>query len=184
MRLDTQAFDLIDDWRAKEADLPNRSEAIRRLVHKGLAASDRQAFTNAKLQIMLAARQPDSGDYLSDAFVFAFTNDVYPAFNQAHELWAEPYESCFEITKEMMISLGNHLDDLWRRRQATTFYELEKNYKSKDWSRGKLILACRYLWLNRMFMDLFWDSFLSPGEYPIEAESISKTFHRNEIFIA
>jgi hypothetical protein len=29
---------LVDDWRRKEPDLPNRSEAIRRLVELGLKA--------------------------------------------------------------------------------------------------------------------------------------------------
>jgi hypothetical protein len=29
---------LVDDWRRKEADMPNRSEAIRRLVELGLKA--------------------------------------------------------------------------------------------------------------------------------------------------
>ena len=36
LRLDTQFLDEIDDWRGKQADLPSRSEAIRRLVEIGL----------------------------------------------------------------------------------------------------------------------------------------------------
>jgi hypothetical protein len=29
----------VDDWRRKQADLPSRSEAIRRLIHAGIAAT-------------------------------------------------------------------------------------------------------------------------------------------------
>jgi Arc/MetJ-type ribon-helix-helix transcriptional regulator len=183
LRLDSQVFEKIDEWRAKEADLPNRSEAIRRLVQKGLTASDRQAFTSAKLQIMLAAKQPNSARYLSDAFIFAFAHDVYPAFNDEQELWAEPFEPCFKIGKEMIVSLATYLDDLSLRNQTITFYQLEKAYKSKDWDRTKLVVACRYMFLNKMFADM-WDGLLTDHEHPIEANIITKELDRGDIFIA
>ena len=183
LRLDSPVFEKIDEWRAKEADLPNRSEAIRRLVQKGLTASDRQAFTAAKLQIMLAAKQPNSADYLSDAFIFAFSFDIYPAFNNEQELWAEPFEPCFTISKEMIVSLASYLDDLSLRNQTITFYQLEKAYKSKEWDRNGLVIACRYMFLNKMFADM-WDALLTPHEHPIEAAIITKKLNRDDIFIA
>jgi uncharacterized protein YfbU (UPF0304 family) len=44
MRLDPTVLDRLDSWRAKQTDLPSRSEAVRRLVDAGLAArgADRQ----------------------------------------------------------------------------------------------------------------------------------------------
>jgi hypothetical protein len=183
LRFDSQVFDRIDEWRSKEADVPNRSEAIRRLVQRGLTASDRQAFTSVKLQLMLAAKLPNSENYLSDAFIFAFSFDIFPAFSDDQILWAEPFEPCFSITKDMMIGLGNYLDDFSQRNQTLTFYQLEKAYRSKEWGRNELIMACRYLYLNKMFTDL-WDALLTPQEHPVEASIITKELNRDDIFIA
>jgi hypothetical protein len=36
MRVSEQFIRTIDDWRRKQPDLPSRTEAIRRLVEKGL----------------------------------------------------------------------------------------------------------------------------------------------------
>jgi len=36
MRVPDNFFEVIDEWRRKQPDLPNRSEAIRRLVDLGL----------------------------------------------------------------------------------------------------------------------------------------------------
>lgn len=36
LRLSDQQSRAIDDWRRKQSDIPTRSEAIRRLVEKGL----------------------------------------------------------------------------------------------------------------------------------------------------
>jgi hypothetical protein len=41
MRADPSFFKTIDDWRRKQADLPSRAEAIRRLVELGLRAQPR-----------------------------------------------------------------------------------------------------------------------------------------------
>lgn len=40
LRLDQVAIDRIDAWRAAQGDLPSRSEAVRRLVERGLAGGD------------------------------------------------------------------------------------------------------------------------------------------------
>lgn len=45
MRLDPTILDQIDDWRAEQADIPGRSEAIRRLVYRGLSSPEKQPFT-------------------------------------------------------------------------------------------------------------------------------------------
>ncbi|MCW5823799.1 MAG: hypothetical protein KIT34_13420 [Cyanobacteria bacterium TGS_CYA1] len=184
LRLDSQVFDKIDEWRSREADIPNRSEAIRRLIQKGLSASDRQAYTGVKLQILLAATLPESEEHMTDAFVYAFAYDIYPAFDAGKEKWAEPFEPCFEITKEMMLSLHGYLEDLWKRNENLTFKELEKAYKSKDWTRTKLIRACRYMRLSDLFPGK-WETMLSGNDSPVEAKNIIKGKpDRKNIFIA
>jgi hypothetical protein len=40
---DDERLEAIDDWRRRQDDLPNRSEAIRRLVELGLQAKPRKS---------------------------------------------------------------------------------------------------------------------------------------------
>ena len=42
LRLDSDFIEKVDNWRSDQADLPSRSEAIRRLVEEGLAAKSQQ----------------------------------------------------------------------------------------------------------------------------------------------
>ncbi|MBA8832988.1 MULTISPECIES: YfbU family protein [Rhizobium] len=44
LRLDTDLTEKVDVWRGEQADLPSRSEAIRRLVEGGLAAKSQRDF--------------------------------------------------------------------------------------------------------------------------------------------
>src|SRR3954447_26507834 len=44
MRRDPATLDRVDDWRTRQGDSPSRSEAIRRLLEKGLEASGSTMF--------------------------------------------------------------------------------------------------------------------------------------------
>jgi hypothetical protein len=41
MRVSPSFLRLIDEWRRKQPDLPSRAEAIRRLVQRGVSASEK-----------------------------------------------------------------------------------------------------------------------------------------------
>jgi hypothetical protein len=41
MRVSPSFLRLVDDWRRKQADLPSRAEAIRRLVERGVGAPEK-----------------------------------------------------------------------------------------------------------------------------------------------
>ena len=43
MRVSPSFIRLIDDWRRKQADLPSRAEAIRRLVERGIKVPEKSA---------------------------------------------------------------------------------------------------------------------------------------------
>jgi uncharacterized protein len=45
MRLGPSVLEELDSWRARQDDLPSRSEAVRRLVEAGLSAKTKQQFT-------------------------------------------------------------------------------------------------------------------------------------------
>jgi len=40
IRLPAELAEAVDDWRRKQPDLPSKTEAIRRLVERGLATPD------------------------------------------------------------------------------------------------------------------------------------------------
>ena len=46
----------VDDWRRHQSDLPNRSQAIRRLIETGLKASDQSPIRNPKPRVAIAVK--------------------------------------------------------------------------------------------------------------------------------
>lgn len=183
LRLDEVLAEKIDLWRRNEPDLPSRSEAIRRLVQQGLSSSTQQAYTVMKTQLLIAAKLPHSEEFLSDACLFAWSHDIYPAFGMAEDELAEPFAENFSVTREMIEKLGEHIDKTWVKRSSFSYYELEREFMSPMWNRGKLVNACKYMYLRDMFGG-FWERFLEDGDCPIEAKIITKAFDRSELFIA
>lgn len=51
MRADAAFIAAVDEWRRKETDLPNRSEAIRRLVEQALKASTKPKAAKARPRV-------------------------------------------------------------------------------------------------------------------------------------
>lgn len=182
LRLDEEFVRQVDDWRRDQGDLYTRSEAIRRLVQQGLSSSPKQAFALMKAQLIMAAHQRNSEEFLSDAALFAWTHDVYPGLAMAEEELAEPFASCFSITSEMLTRLGEYLDSFSLRRKSVTFYEIEQEFGGKPWTRPMLVNTCRYMYLSSRFMEL-WDDCLKDGDCPLEAKTIKRKFDRKELFL-
>ncbi|TGT42612.1 YfbU family protein [Mesorhizobium sp. M8A.F.Ca.ET.165.01.1.1] len=53
MRLEPSIIDQIDDWRAEQDDIPSRSEAIRRLVYRGLGSAGTPPFALDQTQKLM-----------------------------------------------------------------------------------------------------------------------------------
>jgi len=180
LRLDLNTITEVDHWRKKQNNLPSRSEAIRCLIETGLGTSSRQDFLAMKFQILVASLVPYVKESLSDAHVFAWQHEIYPFENKD---WAEPFATHFLVTKQMMVELSEYLDGLWLKKKTTTFYELEDYYElsrgTTPWDRVKLIDACRYMRLQGLFGDDFWDEVVR--ESPREATSILSIFNREDI---
>lgn len=182
LRLDEDFLREIDAWRHEETDLPTRSEAIRRLVHLGLSSSSKQSFMLMRMQIMLAARLPNSEEFISDATLFAWSHKIYPAFSAESDALAEPFAECFGVTRSMIAQLGEHIDKAWEKRKRFSYYDLEKQFAGSAWDRGMLVAACRYMYLCEMFAG-FWEYFLGDTDHPIEAKAITRPFDRHDFFL-
>ena len=184
LRLEANTIGQVDQWRAKQADLPSRSEAIRQLVQTGLeTTTTRQLFVAAKFQIVTAALTPGPGDRISDAYVYAWDSEVYPMLHEAAD-WHKPFASSFPVNKEMVEQLLDYLDNLWVRKKVPTFYKLEDHYDLRSghtpWDRAKLIHVCKYAYLSNTFDGDFWNTLLAPTEHPSEARSITSPFNRTD----
>lgn len=185
LRLEPALLESVDEWRAAEADLPTRAEAIRRLTTIGLETrTTRQAFMAIKFQILVAALTKGPGEKLDEAYVFAWDRDIYPWFHDGAS-WHKPFKGDFEISHDMMRELMVYLDEKWLAGTAIpTFYELESTFGVRDrdghWDRGSLIGACRYAYLSNRFDQKLWRRLLEPTEYPIEASGIADPFDRKQ----
>lgn len=74
MRVSEEFLRTIDDWRRKQPELPSRAEAIRQLIHTGLAA--RPILLD--VQKMLVNLRPVGGDSDLDEHIEAIHRALKP----------------------------------------------------------------------------------------------------------
>jgi len=183
LRLDEEALGRIDEWRGDQPDVPNRSEAVRRLVTAGLENPEgQQLFQLARFQVLCAAKMKGPDEALSDGYVFAWEHGVYPLFDEEAEM-QRPFAQNFLIPPDKIEELSKFLDALWLEKEEISFYGLEKHYEIREgrgfWDRMKLIHACRYMRLKGLFDDEFWAGILKKTDYPIEASSINSPYPKS-----
>ncbi len=189
MRVEAQLLDRIDAWRAAQIDLPSRSEAVRRLAVTGLESNTgRQLFEIARFNVLAASLAEGAGGRLPDAYVYAWEDRVYPRHDQGSTLH-EPFGNYFNVTEKLGDELATFLDDRWTKKKVPTFYELEDHFEVRlrrnEWDRGKLISACRYMFLHDLFDAAFWKMLLKPTQHPSAAASIMRKFERkNAVWFA
>lgn len=177
LRLAVDLLEEIDRWRGGQSDVPNRSEAIRRLVVAGLSSNQaQQLFEVARLQIKLAAANPQIANRIPPSYLHAWEWRIYPMQGDSDGI-AKSFESCFDVREDQVYELARFLDDRWIGKLPVTFYQLEDHfdvrYGESRWDRSKLISVCRYFFLMDHFDSKFWSNLLTPMEYPSEASGIT-----------
>jgi len=189
LRLDPETLDKIDTWRSDQRDVPSRSEAVRKLINAGLGRPDHlQLLQTVRFNVLCAAITKGSAEALSDAYVYAWHEGVYPLFHESIQLQT-PFAEQFAVPRNRVNELAEFLDDRWLNKSMPTFYKLEDHYDVRGgrgfWDRMKLIRTCRYMFLNEMFDQEFWEALLKGSDHPSEAKSITRKFHRpDDIYLA
>jgi len=124
----------------------------------------------------------------SPAYIYAWESRVYPAFNESAD-WHKSFPDKFKVTENEVSELGKLLDDKWLAKTPITFYELEDHYgvsgsihSTSNWDRVKLLITCRYMYLDNSFDDSFWSSLVENGKCPIEAFSICRPMKESDIY--
>jgi hypothetical protein len=184
MRVDPSIMAQVDEWRGSQPDVPNRSEAFRKLVVAGLGrAEHEQLYRTAQFNVLCAALTKGPGERLDDAYVYAWSAGVYPLFHSDSGLH-KPFGDQFLVPSDKLDELSKYYDNCWREGKVPSFYKVETYYQVRAgygfWNRSNLISASRYMFLNDMFDAAFWGALLKGSDHPTEAKSIKRPFDRQK----
>ncbi|QGM94386.1 hypothetical protein F7D13_10290 [Methylocystis rosea] len=186
LRLDPETLTKIDEWRKEQSDLPSRSEAVRTLIEISLGKAEQaQLFHLARFNLLVAALNGSAGKHLTNAYIYAWCNGIYPACHDGGIGLHKPFADCFDAPRQMVVELEKHLFDCWRKKNVPTFYDLEDHLRGRGkWDRGNLISVCRYLYLDDCFDRDFWDKILEPMKHPVEAGGLTSEFSLDDVYLA
>lgn len=176
LRLSEELIDELDAWRQAQPDTPSQSEAVRRLLSRGLSTSPGpQLFELARFQILAAAAESQNLNGFSPSYVYAWDRRIFPLHDHGGGM-PDVFADGFRVSKDRMEELASFLDDRWLEKSNLTFYQLEDHYKVRRsgaiWDRSELISACRYFYLCELMDTNFWHALLTPMQYPSEAGGI------------
>src|SRR5262245_35997813 len=96
--------------------------------------TDEQAFAIMRFEIVSAGLNPQTEKQVSDAYLFAWYERVYPLFDEGSE-WHKPFASQFEVREDALRELANFLQERWDQGNVPTFHDLEAHYRSREGSR-------------------------------------------------
>lgn len=124
-------------------------------------------------------------DKLSNAYIYAWSEDCYPLFDSGS--YHKDLEQYFKITKVQVDTISKYADEEWLQKRYYTFYQYEDYFQNRSENllrinRLMLLRVFRYMYLSNFFDNKFWETLLTPMEYPIEANGIIKNFDLNEIY--
>jgi hypothetical protein len=139
-------------------------------------------FNIQKLEILKTKLNPQTNDFISDAYAYAWSVGVYPFFDN-HDYSADLKEY-FTIAEDKISELLKYLDSEWLKKNYYTFYQLEDHFDvrgSGQYSRCDLICILRYTYLHNKFDETFWDTLVRRGDSPCEAESIINPFDPSDL---
>ena len=177
LRIEGTTLERIDKWRSEQPELPNRSEAIRRLISVGLSSTQLQAlFAVTKLQVYSIAASDKEKKIVGNAYLYAWKHGIFPHLQTYTEVHA-PFSDCFAVSKQMIEELVGYLDKCWMSKDIPNFYDLEDRYSvhagDGDWDRSRLIDSIRYIRLSDTFAEEFWVEFMREDRHPVEASSMA-----------
>jgi hypothetical protein len=122
----------------------------------------------------------------SPEYLYAWVSGVFPVFDECAD-WHKPFSKQFDVSEEEILELKDFLLSKWEEKTPICFYELESHYgvsasrSSSNWNRVKLIHSCRYMYLNEMFDDSFWESLVENTKCPAEALHLCRPMESTDI---
>jgi hypothetical protein len=150
-----------------------------------MEATNEALFQLMRFNILNTSRPSLKDSPFSPAYIYAWENGVFPAFNDGAD-WHKPFAEQFDVTEDKINKISEFLDEKWQAKTPVSFYDLENHFDAKGSSnldRVKLKRACRYMWLNEMFDDLFWSTLVENGKCPSEALSICRPLKDGDVYL-
>ncbi len=144
-------------------------------------------FNLQRFSILQTKLNPATSNLISDSYAYAWYNSVYPYLHDSDI--HNDLKDCFSVKEEQVKIIAEIADKNWIDKKNLNYYEYEKlfswnqEYKQYKIGRVELLSTFRYFFLNEIFDDDFWKKLLQPGEYPIEASSITKEFSQTDLFL-
>lgn len=142
-------------------------------------------FVQQRLQILHLGKH--YGEF-SDGYLYAWGRGVYPLFDDTdgsvdkkpHEL----YKESFRVSESEVEYIIKRFNKAYDDKEKLTFYGLEDelhvySHTTSGWTRGKLLRISRYLFLEEVYDESFWNNLTENGSCPAEAHSICRIFDRD-----
>lgn len=149
-------------------------------------AIGKSIFNLQRFQILQTKLNPATSGQIPNDYAYAWYEKLYPIMeeNDLHEDLA-PY---FSITKEQADEIAGFADSEWLQKRYYSFYQYEEYYKVRTFpvmgiSRHTLIAVFRYMYLGGAFDAQFWNTLLTPMQYPTEAGGITRSFDSSYLYL-
>lgn len=132
-------------------------------------------FNLQRFQILQVKVNQQTQHLVNDHYAYAWYAELYPMLDEGdlHED-LEPY---FTITRKQIEKIKKYADDEWLKNKMHSFYEFEEYFDcrkgNKDGiTREVLIKVFRYMYLKKLFDEIFWKKLLETAKFPTEASVI------------
>ncbi|SDP91303.1 hypothetical protein SAMN05428975_3546 [Mucilaginibacter sp. OK268] len=150
-----------------------------------MSNNNRTIYNLQRFQILQTKVNPQTSDYIPDAYAYAWYDEVYPIMHES-DLSGDLSEF-FKISKEQIDQITKYADSEWLDKRLYTFYEYEDYFSVRtanenNIERFTLIAVFKYVYLSGGFDDDFWKKLLEPMKHPAEAQSITSKFDKDSIY--
>lgn len=134
--------------------------------------TNKKLFQLQRFSIIQTKLNSQTSNLISDDYAYAWYMEIYPIFDSNE--YTELYKDCFFIKEDVVSKILTIADTLWNDKNVLSFYHLLEFIQKKECLIDKYILinVLRYAYIHGCFDQDFWDTILTPEEYPIEASAI------------
>ncbi|VTP92323.1 hypothetical protein [Sphingobacterium daejeonense] len=146
---------------------------------------DKKLYNLQRFLLLQTKIYPQTTNAIPDAYAYAWYEECYPMFDEGVH---QEYENNFKISRKQIEIISAYADSEWLAKRYYTFYQYEdhfavRNGNSNGIDRISLTRAFRYMFLNNLFDNQFWDTLLKPTEHPTEASGITRGFNLSDIYL-
>ena len=132
-----------------------------------------------RFQLLQAKINLPTHNLIPDHYAYAWQVNLYPMLDTG--VLHEELEHYFTITRKQIEKIKKYADDEWLKSKMRSFYEFEDYFGCREGNkdgitRDVLIKVLRYMFLKKLFDDIFWKKLLETAKFPTEASAITAKY--------